>query len=192
MIETMKESFISFMSKNSEILKRGKLNKSLPLMKSVTMSNPFLQNHLSVFFIFINCLKYRWKKSVKQNFLSTVLLRLHAAVAASSLHLSNYLISSLALSALFVFPSIFFFASPCNPWENFSSSHIHLSSFRQLIIPSSPVPWQCPHLCVSPSRAPVFILPSVGSSVSAFTHKQRLCHFLAGAFILRVAAIAGG
>lgn len=53
----------------------------------------------------------------------------------------------------------------------------------------SPVSRQCPHLCISPSKAPVFILSCVGPSVSAFPHEQGLRHLLAGPFILRVAAI---
>lgn len=53
----------------------------------------------------------------------------------------------------------------------------------------SPVSGQRPHLCISPSGPPVFILPRIGASVSALPDKQRLCHLLAGALILWVAAV---
>lgn len=169
------------------------------------MSNHFPQNHASVATTpFHKLPKISLEGSPsKQNFLSQVHLLLEAAVAASSVHLYNYLITSLARSSLFVFPSIYFFANssttiPCNSWENNcliwifpTVPHIYFSSFRQLITPPSPVSWQCPHLCISSSHAPVFILSSIGPSVSAFTHKQRLLHLLAGAFIFRVAAITG-
>lgn len=138
----------------------------------------------------------------KQNFLSRVHLLLEPAVVASSAHLSNHLIASLPLSSLFVFPSIFVVANcsktiPCNCWENsvwfgFPPQLFPLSTYHHfLCFLSAPVSWQCPHLCISPSDAPVFILSSVGPSVSAFTNKQRLCHLLAWSFILRVAAITG-
>lgn len=68
----------------------------------------------------------------KQNFFSQVHLLLQAAV-----HLSNYLIALLALSSVFVFPSIFFFANsfnaiPCNSWQNsawfgFPSNSSHIA-----------------------------------------------------------------
>lgn len=81
------------------------------LMQSfVTMSNPFLWNHASATTTVLHKLpKISLEGSQStQNFLSQVHLRLKAAVAASAVHLFNYLIASLALSSLFVFPSIFF------------------------------------------------------------------------------------
>lgn len=149
------------------------------------MSIPFLRNHPSVatrgfhklpkislegsrsFYIHKSCLKQLWQP-----------------------HLSNYLVASLAHSSLFVCFSQHIFL--CQLLEDHPLQFLRkLSLIWTSVCSPSPVSRQCPHLCISPSWAPVFILSSIGPSVSAFTHKQRLCHLLAGPFILRVAAITG-
>lgn len=110
--------------------------------------------------------KIPWGKWVKQNFLSQVHLQGKVAPAPSWVNLTS---SCLQTGYEWVL----------------SSAVIHLNTIFLTLL----VPWQCPHLSVNPSCPPVFILPSIGSSVPALTNKQRLCHLLAGAFIFRVAAI---
>lgn len=74
------------------------------------MSNSLLQNHQSAATtVFHKLPKISLEGSQStQNFLSQVHLLLKAAVAASCVHLSNYLIASLARSSLFIFPQHIF------------------------------------------------------------------------------------
>lgn len=70
----------------------------------------------------------------------------------------------------------------------FPETHLFFLYFSYHILVSR----KSPHLSVNSTDAPVFVLTSIGATISALTNKQRLGDLLTGAFIFRVTAITAG